>query len=126
LRCPMFEIRDVPDPAPVLAWIERFNTGNFDDLVLLTGEGLRRLLSCIERNRPAARAAFIEQLARVRKIARGPKPGRALRELGLKPDLVAEQPTTVGVIASLRALDLHGRRVGVQLYGADPNRPLVE
>ena len=23
-------------------------------------------------------------------------------------------------------MDLHGRRVGVQLYGEEPNRPLVE
>jgi uroporphyrinogen-III synthase len=62
----------------------------------------------------------------VRKITRGPKPARALRDLGLKTDLAAEQPTTVGVIASLRAFDLQGRRVGVQLYGTEPNRPLVE
>jgi len=36
-------------------------------------------------------------------------------------------PTTEGVIASLRAPPLlQGRRVGVQLYGTDPNRPLID
>lgn len=122
----MVEIHDAPDPAPVLAWIERFNAGEVDDLILLTGEGLRRLLSCIDRHRPQVRDAFVDRLARVRKIARGPKPGRALRELALKPDLVAEQPTTAGVIATLRTLNLEGRRVGVQLYGTEPNHALID
>ena len=30
------------------------------------------------------------------------------------------------MIDALAALDLRGRRVGVQLYGEEPNRPLVE
>jgi uroporphyrinogen-III synthase len=66
------------------------------------------------------------ELARVRKITRGPKPARALRELGLKPDLPAQPPTTAGIIASLAGQDLNGRRMGVQLYGTEPNRPLME
>jgi uroporphyrinogen-III synthase len=43
-----------------------------------------------------------------------------LRELGLKSDLRAETPTTDGLIATLSALDLRGRRVGVQLYPGAP------
>ena len=62
----------------------------------------------------------------MRKITRGPKPVRALRELGLKSDLIAAQPTTQGLIASLAGEDLTGRRIGVQLYGAEPNMPLRE
>lgn len=126
LRCPLVAILDAPDPGPVLAWIRRFNEGQFDDLILLTGEGLRRLLSCIERNEPTLKDAFVAQLGRVRKITRGPKPARALRELGMKPDIAAETPTTQGVIDSLRKLELSGRRVAVQLYGTEPNRPLIE
>ncbi len=126
VRCPLVEIRDAPDPAPVLAWLERFCAGGMDDLILLTGEGLRRLLGCLEQHRPGLRETFVAQLARVRKLARGPKPGRALRELGLKPELVAEEPTTAGVIATLSKLNLTGRCVGVQLYGTEPNRPLME
>jgi len=44
----------------------------------------------------------------------------------MKPDIAAERPTTDGVIASLKPHDLKGRRFGVQLYGTEPNRPLVE
>jgi uroporphyrinogen-III synthase len=126
LRCPLVAILDAPDPRPVLEWIRGFNAGACDDLILLTGEGLRRLFACIEKNEPALRADFVAQLARVRKITRGPKPARALRELGLKPDIAAESPTTAGVIASLAAERLTDRRVGVQLYGTEPNAPLID
>jgi uroporphyrinogen-III synthase len=126
IRCPLVAIRDAPDPAPVLDWSRRLATGAFDDLILLTGEGLRRILSCIEQHEPALKSRFVEALARVRKITRGPKPAKVLRELGMKPEITAEQPTTDGVIASLRALDLHGRRVGIQLYGTEPNLPLID
>jgi len=126
LRCPLVAIRDAPDPEPILAWIRRFANGDCDDLILLTGEGLKRLLGCIERHEPALQVPFLRELARVRKITRGPKPARVLRELALRADLPAASPTTAGIIESLRSLNLKGRRVGLQLYGTDPNRPLVE
>ncbi|NII73999.1 uroporphyrinogen-III synthase [Dyella sp. SG562] len=125
LRCPLVEIRDAADPAPVLDWLRRFNDGACDDLVLFTGEGLSRLLDALDRHAPEWGERFIARLARVRIIARGPKPGRVLRELGLRPSLVAEPATTPGVIACLRELDLRGRKVGVQLYGTEPNAPLM-
>src|SRR5690606_29118245 len=71
LRCPLVAILDAPDPQPVLAWIRDFAAGACDDLVLLTGEGLRRLLACIDRHEPALRPAFVAELGRVRKITRG-------------------------------------------------------
>jgi uroporphyrinogen-III synthase len=126
VRCPMVAIRDAPDSAPVLQWSRQLAAGSFDDLVLLTGEGLRRILGCIERVEPSLKEPFVAALGRMRKITRGPKPARALRELGLKPDIAPERPTTEGIIASLQSLDLKGRRFGVQLYGTEPNRPLVE
>lgn len=118
LRCPLVAIHDAADQAPVIAWLQRFAAGA-DDLVLLTGEGLRRLMAA------AARAGLAEavtaRLASVRKVTRGPKPARALRELGLKTDLAAEVPTTDGIVAALQALDLKGRRVAVQLYPESPS-----
>ncbi|MGE0114903.1 MAG: uroporphyrinogen-III synthase [Steroidobacteraceae bacterium] len=126
LRCPLVSIKDAPDPQPVLAWIEIFTSGGCDDLILLTGEGLRRILSCIEQHQPGWRAQFLERLAQVRTVTRGPKPARVLRELGLQSHLAATEPTTAGVIAALKALHLQGCRVGVQLYGAEPNLPLID
>jgi uroporphyrinogen-III synthase len=128
LRCPLVAICDAKDPEPVLTFMRRFAEGACDDLILLTGEGLRRLVSCLEQHQPALMPQFLTQLAKVRKITRGPKPARALRELGLKPDIAAEVPTTAGVIAVLEPLaySLDGRSVGVQLYGDEPNLPLIE
>lgn len=126
LRCPLVAIHDAPDQRPVLQWCRQFADGACDDLILLTGEGLRRLMACIEKHEPALRDPFIAALARVRKTTRGPKPARALRELGLKPDLTPESPTTTGVIECLRPHSLAGRRMGVQLYGTEPNQPLID
>jgi uroporphyrinogen-III synthase len=67
---------------------------------------------------------IVTALGRVRKITRGPKPARALKELGLATDHPAAVPTSAGVIEELRALDLRGRRVGVQLYGEEPSDEL--
>jgi uroporphyrinogen-III synthase len=126
LRCPLVGILDAPDPAPVLEWLRWFSGGGCDDFIVFTGEGLRRLLGCIEHHQPDLHTAFLTQLMRVRKITRGPKPARALRELGLKPDIAAEEPTTQGIIKALREQDLGSRAVGVQLYGTEPNLPLMD
>src|SRR4029079_13313793 len=86
--------------------------------------GLRRLLAAADRI--GLREEVVAALGRARRITRGPKPARALKEIGLSSDLPAAVPTSAGVIDELRALDLRGRRVGVQLYGEEPNRPLVD
>jgi uroporphyrinogen-III synthase len=123
LRCPLVSILDAPDAAPVLAWLRELIAGRFGHVVLLTGEGLRRLLACAERE--GLRGAAIAALARTRTITRGPKPVAALRTVGLTPSLVAQTPTTEGVIASLRSEALQGQTVGVQLY-SDANPPLLQ
>jgi uroporphyrinogen-III synthase len=125
-RYPLVRIIDAPDPVPVLAFLRSAAEGGCDDLILLTGEGLRRMMGCIDRHQPALRTPFLAALKQMRKITRGPKPARALRELGLSSDLPAAVPTTQGVIETLRAFDLHRRRIGVQLYGAEPNVALIE
>ena len=126
LRYPLVQIVDAPDPQPVLRFVRSLIAAEFDDFVVLTGEGIRRLLRCVELHQPALRAPLLAALSTVRKITRGPKPVRALRELGLNADLPAGDPTTQGVIATLRTLTLRDRRIGVQLYGDDPNRPLID
>lgn len=123
-RCALVEILDAPDPAPIEAWLADFANGGYHDLILLTGEGLRRLLGVAERAGGDLHARFVESLGGVRKVTRGPKPARALRELGLRSDLAAQTPTTDGVIESLSREVLTGRRVGVQLYGTEPNERL--
>jgi uroporphyrinogen-III synthase len=114
LQCPMFTIQDAPDPAPVQSWIRGAIAQPFDDLVLMTGEGLRRLMKAATAI--ALDRDFAAALRGARKFARGPKPGRALREIGLEPQMTTERPTSEGVIDMLSGVDLKGHRVGVQLY----------
>lgn len=125
LRCPLVGIHNAPNPAPVLDWIEQL--GSCDDMIFLTGEGLRRLLSCLREHAPDREAEFTKNLAATRKIVRGPKPNKALKEIGLSAEITASAPTTDGVIDTLKSLgDLKGRTVGVQLYGTFDNPPLME
>jgi uroporphyrinogen-III synthase len=114
LQCPMFTIHDAPDPAPVEAWIRQFIRQPFDDLVLMTGEGLRRLMKVARRME--IDQDFIAAVGQARKFARGPKPVRALREIGLEAQVVTETPTSEGIADMLSRVDLKDHRVGLQLY----------
>ena len=123
VRCPMVAILDSPDADSVVGWIRRFIDDPMDLLIIYTGEGVERLLKFAAR--AELKDEFIAALARTRKLARGPKPGRALRRVSLKPEIVACAPTTDGVIETLNGLTLENARVGVQLYGRDPNDTLM-
>src|ERR1044072_826331 len=114
LQCPMFTIHDAPDPAPVEAWIRRAIEKPLDDLVLMTGEGLRRIMK-LARAR-GLDSALAAAPARPRKLTRGRKPGKTRREVGREAQQTTEKPTTDGVIEMLGKLDLSGRRLGLQLY----------
>ncbi|MDA8390560.1 MAG: uroporphyrinogen-III synthase [Gammaproteobacteria bacterium] len=123
LRCPLVAILDAPDQGAVRAWLDRFLADQaLHDLVVLTGEGMRRLISASER--AGLREAFAQRLGQVRKITRGPKPGGVFHDLGLTSDVVARVPTTAGVIAALEDLQFDTDRIAVQLYGSEPNEQL--
>jgi len=123
LQCPMFAIHDAPDPAPIEAWIRRCIEKPFDDLVLMTGEGLRRLMKVVRRI--DVEKDFIIALSKMRKFARGPKPGRALREIGLEPQQTTEKPTSDGVVEMLSRIELKGHRLGLQLYPDKDHAALI-
>jgi uroporphyrinogen-III synthase len=114
VRCPLVQILDLEDLSVVEDWIERFVAGAFNEVIWLTGEGLRRTLAVAERS--GRRAQMVEALTRSRTITRGPKPARALRELGLAPGLAATTPTSQGVLDALAGEELAGRPIGLQLY----------
>jgi uroporphyrinogen-III synthase len=123
LQCPII-IRDVPDAKPIDTWIRRFIDKPCDDLVLTTGEGLRRLLKLARHM--GTEAAFIDALGKARNYARGPKPGRALREIGLEPQATTQKPTSEGIAEMLSRGDLRGHRVGLQLYPDRDHSALIE
>lgn len=123
IQCPMFTIEDTPDQDAVGAWIRNAIDEPPDDLVLMTGEGVRRLVAAAKRI--GLENEFIAALARPHKYARGPKPVNALRQIGLLAETVVEPPTTDGIIATLSRIDLKGHRVGLQLYPEKDHGPLL-
>ncbi len=124
VRLPLVSILDTPDASSVEQWLQIFIKEPFDYFIILTGEGLRRLLDFADR--AGCREAFVAALDSTTMISRGPKPGRVLREIGLKANILAAAPTTEGVIETLGGLELSGRRVAVQLYGEEPNLRLTD
>src|ERR1051325_4362734 len=113
-RCPMVRILDVEDYAEVDDWLERSIAWPFDDLVLFTGEGVRRLTRRAETK--GLTDKLVSALKQTRTFIRGPKPARALREIGLSPTIAAPSPTSRGLIAAISGEVLRSHRVGVQLY----------
>jgi uroporphyrinogen-III synthase len=125
LRCPLVSICDSPDVTSVTSWLERFINDPPALFILLTGEGLTRLLGFVE-SCGLPRSEFVNALQKTIIVARGPKPGRALRSLKLSVDHQAKIPTTTGIIELLSAMTWPDGRVCVQLYGDDPNKPLMD
>jgi uroporphyrinogen-III synthase len=115
VRCPMLSILDAPQSAPVVDWLTALPS--FELAILMTGEAVRRLLGFADR--AGQRDAYLDALRRVPTLTRGPKPVKALKELGLTPTRVAATPTTEGVIQTLSNDDLAGKTVGYTLYASD-------
>ena len=63
LRCPLVTILDLDDPSPVEAWLAHLLASEFDDLILLTGEGLRRILAVAEHIGKKAEAVDLYKMA---------------------------------------------------------------
>ncbi|MES2604663.1 MAG: uroporphyrinogen-III synthase [Pseudomonadota bacterium] len=123
LEVPLVAILDAPDPVPIKAWLSRFIVDPPALLVLLTGEGLRRLLKRADEENVGEQ--FRRALAQVPTLCRGPKPEKVLRDQGLKAHYSATPATSAGVLALAQTLNLMEKRVALQLYGEEPNPLLV-
>ncbi|MBI4479693.1 MAG: uroporphyrinogen-III synthase [Acidobacteria bacterium] len=111
----------VTENAEALTFAELLLESRIDVVIFLTGVGTRILFGAIESRYP--RNQFVEALSRAFVIARGPKPVAALREFGVAIQIAVPEPNTWRDI--LKALDdyrppvdLSGKRVAVQEYGA--------
>jgi uroporphyrinogen-III synthase len=120
--CPLLEEKPVENREELQSFVRCVLDGQIDMMIFLTGVGARFLVA--ESESMGERDAFLQALGKLTIVVRGPKPVAALRQLGLRAQVTPENPTTEGVIEALRSQDLHGRRVGIQLYGT-PNPQLV-
>lgn len=95
----------------------RLITGQIGIVVFLTGVGFRHLLAQVERRVPRDR--YLNALADITTIVRGPKPAAAMKDVGLTPTWRASEPNTwrevLGVID--RHVPVAGQVVALQEYG---------
>ncbi len=112
-------MREVPlsEAGEALTFAEKLLKGGYDLVILMTGVGTRALKDTVSAKYPVDQ--FIDALKNVTLVARGPKPAAALKELGLKPDIIVPEPNTWrDILATLDgSFDLKGKKVAVQEYG---------
>jgi uroporphyrinogen-III synthase len=122
IACPLLEEKPVENRNELQEFVRHVVSGSLDIMIFLTGVGARFLIS--EAESLGVKDDFLNALGKLTVVVRGPKPVAALRQFGVRVDVIPDNPTTEGVIEALRTRDLHDRRVGVQLYGT-PNPQLV-
>ena len=120
-------MREVPVEADrsVVEFAHRLITGQIDVVILLTGVGTREMLARAERR--VDRQRFLDALADVKTLVRGPKPLAVLKELGITPTAVVPEPNTWReVLADDRrqaaGRQPGGRRAGVRRAEREPGR----
>src|ERR1700733_2487650 len=112
-------MREVPleDNHAALDFAERLLGSEFDAVIFMTGVGTRALFAAMETRHQ--RPALVAALSAITTVARGPKPIRAMRDLGFEPSIVVPEPNTWREVLSALAarVELKGKRVAVQEYG---------
>ena len=113
--------------ADALAFGHRLLSGNIDLLILLTGVGTRTLVDIWKIR--FSLSDIKQALTQTTLLVRGPKPVAALKELGLKPDLIVPEPNTwediLYTLDEFKPEGLSGLTVGIQEYGMT-NEKLME
>lgn len=121
-------LREIPYEinSEAIEFAKRVVEGRADVVILLTGVGTRFLLSVIEKFMP--REQFLTAFSKTLIVARGPKPVRALKEIGLCPTIAVPEPNTWREL--LKTIDekisIRDKKVFVQEYGIENKELLSE
>lgn len=111
-----------PDAPSLQAEVARVCAADLAVAIFLTGVGTATVFEAARRM--GREADLRHKLDRAIVTVRGPKPTAVLRKLEVRIDLTAPPPnTTAEVLAALEHVDVRGKTVAVQLYGA-PNPTL--
>src|SRR3954470_24364983 len=113
-----FELAASGSTRSLESWISELMEGAFDDILFLTGQGVRVLVEfALQRGREddVQRA-----LSRARIAAAGPKTRAALAEIGLRPAIVGDEPGGPTLLEALSAASFSGRTLGVAALSCDP------
>src|SRR5262245_22526489 len=119
-------MREVPieQNREAIDFAHRLITGEIDVMIFLTGVGFRHLLATVEKH--VERQRYLNALADITTICRGPKPVAAMAEAGLKPTHRVPEPNTWReVLATIDGnVPIANHAVGLQEYGIT-NRSLI-
>jgi uroporphyrinogen decarboxylase len=112
-------MREVPlEKNPeAIDFAHRLLVGEVDVVILLTGVGLKHLVTAVERHVDKQR--FLDSLSDIVTVCRGPKPLAALKELGLSPTHVVPEPNTWRELLDVvdEKVPIANRHVVMQEYG---------
>jgi uroporphyrinogen-III synthase len=124
LAAPCLRELHSPDAPELQGSVQRVLEADLDVAIFLTGVGTTSVFEAARHM--GCEADLRATLARATVVVRGPKPTAVLRKLNVRIDISAPPPnTSAEVLSSLDAIDLNGKRVAVQLYGA-PNPRLSQ
>ena len=120
-------VRELPIEAnhAAFTFAERLLAGAYDIVLFMTGVGTRYLFDAMETRH--ARAELVAALARTTVVARGPKPVRVLRELGVPIAITIPEPNTwrevlTTLSEAAAGVPISGARIAVQEYGVRNER----
>jgi uroporphyrinogen decarboxylase len=107
----------IEDNPAAVDFAHRLVTGGIDIVILLTGVGFRHLLATVERH--LDRQRFLDALADITTICRGPKPVAAMKEVGLTPTHRVPDPNTWReLLATIDAgIPIANQTIALQEYG---------
>ncbi|HYC55432.1 MAG TPA: uroporphyrinogen decarboxylase [Candidatus Binatia bacterium] len=113
---------------PAFAFADELLAGTLDIVIFMTGVGTRYLFAALQTRHD--QAALTRALSAVTTVARGPKPTRVLRELGVPVTITIPEPNTWRqILAALdeatEGVEIEGAHVAVQEYGV-PNDQFVD
>lgn len=99
------------------AFLDALRAKTVDGLLVLTGVGNRKFVQLVSEQ--MAVDELVEHMRGILVAARGPKAQRALREIGVTPQVVAPEPHTwQTLLSALEATTkLKGKRLALQQYG---------
>jgi uroporphyrinogen-III synthase len=108
--CPLLKETPIGDSSGARRFISLCETTLIDYIVFYTGVGVDIVLKAVVNP---------EVFAPSRIVARGPKAVNALKQAGMRVDIVPDSATTDGIIKALSREDLKDKTVLVQLYGQE-------
>jgi uroporphyrinogen decarboxylase len=105
------------DNPTAIDFAHKLITGQIDVVIFLTGVGFRMLLAAVEKH--VERKRYLDALADIVTLARGPKPVAAMKEVGLTPSYRVPEPNTWRELLTIidQHVNIANQTVGLQEYG---------